>query len=176
MAANVCVIASALNRPRPFNLVRHLFFCYFLVCRLANSAKICSSSGTISWSCSPKLAFYFSSSVSLTVEYSTSFKRFDHFCEESTMARSYRLFRHSLILLEGLSSSYGIFHCVWNISAFAGSINNQDCIFHFLRFIAFVHSYITIVLNILPKTMLTTFTATTSKRLDCVCLAANRTW
>ena len=27
-----------------------------------------------------------------------------------------------------------IFHCVWNISAFAGSLNNQDCIFHFLCF------------------------------------------
>ena len=49
--------------------------------------------------------------------------------------------------------------------------------FHFLRFIAFVHSYITIVQNILPKiTMLTSFIATTSKRLDYVCLAANQTW
>ena len=66
---------------------------------------------------------------------------------------------------------------VWNISASAGSINNQDCIFHFLRFIAFVHSYITIVLNVLLKiTMLTSFIATTSKRLDYVCPAANRTW
>ena len=55
----------------------------------------------------------------------------------------------------------GIFHCVWNISASAGSINNQDCIFLFLRFIAFVHSYITIVLNILLKiTMLTSFMVT----------------
>ena len=71
----------------------------------------------------------------------------------------------------------GIFHCVWNISASPGSINNQDCIFHFLRFIAFVHSYITIVLNILLKiTMFTSFIATTSKRLDYVCPAANRTW
>ena len=66
---------------------------------------------------------------------------------------------------------------VWNISASAGSINNQDCIFHFLRFIAFVHSCITIVLNVLLKiTMLTSFIATTSKRLDYVCPAANRTW
>ena len=66
---------------------------------------------------------------------------------------------------------------VWNISASAGSINNQDCIFHFLRFIAFVHSYITIVLNVLLKiTMLTSFMVTTSKRLDYVCPAANRTW
>ena len=72
----------------------------------------------------------------------------------------------------------GIFHCVWNISASAGSINNQDCgIFHVLRFIAFVHSYVTIVLNILPKiTMLTSFIAATTKRLDYVCQAANRTW
>ena len=66
---------------------------------------------------------------------------------------------------------------VWNISASAGSINNQDCIFHFLRFIAFIHSYVTIALNILPKiTMLASFIATTSKRLDLVCPAANRTW
>ena len=66
---------------------------------------------------------------------------------------------------------------VWNISASAGSINNQDCIFHFLRFIAFVHSYITIVLNVLLKiTMLTSFMVTTSKRLNYVCPAANRTW
>ena len=50
-------------------------------------------------------------------------------------------------------------------------------IFHFFRFIAFVHSYITIVLNILLKiTMLTSFMVTTSKRLDYVCPAANRTW
>ena len=71
----------------------------------------------------------------------------------------------------------GIFHFVWNISASAGSINKQDCIFHFLRFIAFVHSYITIVLNILLKiTMFTSFIATTSKRLDYVCPATNRTW
>ena len=70
-----------------------------------------------------------------------------------------------------------IFHCVWNISASAGSTNNQDCIFHFFRFIAFVHSYITIVLNILLKiTMFTSFIATTSKRLDYVCPATNRTW
>ena len=76
-----------------------------------------------------------------------------------------------------LAHCCGIFHCVWNISASAGSINNQDCIFHFLRFIAFVHSYITIVLNILLKiTMLTSFMVTTSKRLDYVCPAANRTW
>ena len=70
-----------------------------------------------------------------------------------------------------------IFHCVWNISAFAGSIHNQDCIFHFLCFIAFVHSYITIALNVnLPKiTVLTSFIATTGKRLDCVCPAANLT-
>ena len=81
---------------------------------------------------------------------------------------------------KGLEFRYaccGIFHCVWNISAPAGSINNQDCISHFLRFIAFVHSYITIVLNVLLKiTMLTSFIATTSKRLDYVCPAANRTW
>ena len=71
----------------------------------------------------------------------------------------------------------GIFHCVWNISASAGSTNNQDCIFHFFRFISFVHSYITIVLNVLLKiTMLTSFMVTTSKRLDYVCPAANRTW
>ena len=77
----------------------------------------------------------------------------------------------------------GIFHCVWNISASAGSINNQDCIFLFLRFIAFVHSYITIVLNILLKiTMLTSFMVTTSNYVcnyvcpDYVCPAANRTW
>ena len=45
------------------------------------------------------------------------------------------------------------------------------------RFIAFVHSYITIVLNSLLKiTMLTSFIATTSKRLDYVCPATNRTW
>ena len=51
------------------------------------------------------------------------------------------------------------------------------CIFHFLCFITFVHSYITIVLNILLKiTMLTSFIATTSKRLDFVSPAANRTW
>ena len=50
-------------------------------------------------------------------------------------------------------------------------------IFHFFRFIAFVHSYITIVLNILLKiTMFTSFIATTSKRLDYVCPATNRTW
>ena len=66
---------------------------------------------------------------------------------------------------------------VWNISASAGSINNQDCIFHFLRFIAFIHSNVTIALNILPKiTMLASFIATTSKRLDLVSSAANRTW
>ena len=66
---------------------------------------------------------------------------------------------------------------VWNISASACSINNQNCIFHFLRFIAFIHSYVTITLNILPKiTMLASFIATTSKRLDLVCPAANRTW
>ena len=71
----------------------------------------------------------------------------------------------------------GIFHRVWNISASAGSINNQDCIFHFFRFISFVHSYITIVLNVLLKiTMLTSFMVTTSKRLNYVCPAANRTW
>ena len=36
--------------------------------------------------------------------------------------------------------------------------------------ITFVHSYITIVLSILPKsTVATSFIATTSKRLDCVC-------
>ena len=71
----------------------------------------------------------------------------------------------------------GIFHCVWNISTSAGSTNNQDCIFHFFRFIAFVHSYITIVLNVLLKiTMLTSFMVTTSKRLNYVCPAANRTW
>ena len=76
-----------------------------------------------------------------------------------------------------LSACCGIFYCVWNISASAGSINNQDCIFHFLRFIAFVHSYITIVLNVLLNiTMLTSFIATTSKRFDYVCPAANRTW
>ena len=75
------------------------------------------------------------------------------------------------------TSCCGIFYCVWNISASAGSINNQDCIFHFLRFIAFVHSYITIVLNVLLKiTMLTSFMVTTSKRLNYVCPAANRTW
>ena len=63
---------------------------------------------------------------------------------------------------------------VWNISASAGPINNQDCIFHF---IAFIHSYVTIALNILPQiTMLASFIATTSKRLDLVCPAANRTW
>ena len=40
-----------------------------------------------------------------------------------------------------------------------------------------VRRVITIVLNILPKiTMLTSFIATTSKRLDYVCPAANRTW
>ena len=66
---------------------------------------------------------------------------------------------------------------VWNTSASAGSINNQDCIFHFLRFIAFIHSYVIIALNTLPKiTMLASFIATTSKRLDLVCPAANRTW
>ena len=66
---------------------------------------------------------------------------------------------------------------VWNISASAGSINNQDCIFHFLRFIAFIYSYVTIALNILTKiTMLASFIATTSKRLALVCPAANRTW
>ena len=66
---------------------------------------------------------------------------------------------------------------VWNISASAGSINNQDCIFTFLRFIAFIHSNVTIALNILPKiTMLASFIATSSKRLDLVCPAANRTW
>ena len=71
----------------------------------------------------------------------------------------------------------GIFHCVWNISASAGSTNNQDCTFHFFRFISFVHSYITIVLNVLLKiTMLTSFMVTTSKRLNYVCPAANRTW
>lgn len=71
----------------------------------------------------------------------------------------------------------GIFHCVWNISASAGSTNNQDCIFHLFRFISFVHSYITIVLNVLLKiTMLTSFMVTTSKRLNYVCPAANRTW
>ena len=71
----------------------------------------------------------------------------------------------------------GIFHCVWNISTSAGSTNNQDCIFHFFRFISFVHSYITIVLNVLLKiTMLTSFMVTTSKRLNYVCPAANRTW
>ena len=65
---------------------------------------------------------------------------------------------------------------VWNISASAGSINNQDCIFHFLRFIAFIYSYVTIALNILTKiTMLASFIATTSKRLALVCPAANRT-
>ena len=43
--------------------------------------------------------------------------------------------------------------------------------------ITFVRSYITIVLNILPKiTVLTSFISTTSKLLDCVCRAANRTW
>ena len=66
---------------------------------------------------------------------------------------------------------------VWNISASAGSINNQDCIFHFLRFIAFIYSYVTIALNILTKiTILASFIATTSKRLALVCPAANRTW
>ena len=66
---------------------------------------------------------------------------------------------------------------VWNISASAGSINNQDCIFHFLRFIAFIYSYVTIALDILTKiTMLASFIATTSKRLALVCPAANRTW
>ena len=75
------------------------------------------------------------------------------------------------------TSCCGIFYCVWNISASAGSINNQDCIFHFFRFISFVHSYITIVLNVLLKiTMLTSFMVTTSKRLNYVCPAANRTW
>ena len=65
---------------------------------------------------------------------------------------------------------------VWNISTSAGLVNNQDCIFHFLHIIAFVHLYITIVLNILFKiTVLTSFIATTSKHLDYLCPAANRT-
>ena len=55
--------------------------------------------------------------------------------------------------------------------------SGEDCIFHFLRFIAFIHSYVIIALNTLPKiTMLASFIATTSKRLDLVCPAANRTW
>ena len=91
-----------------------------------------------------------------------------------TCSRTYISLKFFLIIL--LHRCCGIFHCVWNISAFASSINNQDCIFHFLRF-AFVHSYVTNVLNILPKiTMLTSFIATTSKRLDWVCPTTNRTW
>ena len=75
-------------------------------------------------------------------------------------------------ILESGKFCCGIFHCVWNISASAGSINNEDCIFHFFCFISFVHSYITIVLNILLKiTILTSFMVTTSKRLDYVCPA-----
>ena len=68
---------------------------------------------------------------------------FYDFREESMMACSYFLFRHSLIRLEG-TSCCGIFHCVWNISTSASSINDQDCIFHFLRFIA-LQNYKTIL-------------------------------
>ena len=62
----------------------------------ANSAKICSSSGKISWSCSPKLAFYFSSSVFLTVEYSSCTLRwFSRGIRDGVLLLSFQTFSNS---------------------------------------------------------------------------------
>ena len=145
MAANACIgcafnhlllsISSATSSFDTFSMAPSL-------------ARIWSSNGKIFSSCSVNLVFHFS----MMMVYSSSRHSSASLI---TLVRKTRwptlTFLLHILCQDPAQRTMvcGIFHCIRNISALAGSTNTQDCICRFLLFIAFIDLFITVVLTIL---------------------------